>query len=138
MPTDLTILSDERRYLRELARKQAEYAALPIMAERTALWYRHNALRGERPVVVMEMGTFERDMLPDPKCTSPAAIEIERSLLRPIISHEEIDDDKVVPDHFAVNWRIHIDEFGIDIPTDRAEDARAGRSPIIGSTRSKR
>ena len=124
MPTDLTITSDERRYLRELARKQREYAALPIMAERTALWYRHNALQGERPVVVMEMGTFERDMLPDPRCTSPAAIEIERSLLRPIISHEEVDDDKVVPDHFSVNWRIHIDEFGIEIPTDRAEDAQ--------------
>ena len=124
MPTDFTITSDERRYLRELARKQAEYAVLPIMAERTALWYRHNALQGERPVVVMEMGTFERDMLPDPKCTSPAAIEIERSLLRPIISHEEIDDDKVVPDHFSVNWRISLDEFGIEIPTDRAEDAQ--------------
>ena len=124
MPVELTITPDERRYLRELARKQAEYAALPIMAERTALWYRHNALQGERPVVVMEMGTFERDMLPDPKCTSPAAIEIEHRLLRPIISHEEIDDDKVVPDHFSVNWRIHIDEFGIEIPTDRAEDAQ--------------
>jgi hypothetical protein len=72
----------------------------------------------------MEMGTFERDMLPGPKCTSPAAIEIERSLLRPIISHEEIDDDKVVPDRFAVFWRIHIDEFGVEIPTDRAEDAQ--------------
>jgi hypothetical protein len=124
MPNDFTITSDERRYLRELARKQAEYAALPVMAERTALWYRHNALRGERPVVVMEMGTFERDMLPDPKCTSLAAIEIERSLLRPIISHEEIDDDKVVPDHFTVFWRIHIDEFGIEIPIDHAEDAQ--------------
>ena len=124
MPNDLTITSDERRYLRELARKQAEYAALPVMAERTALWRRHNALQGERPVVVMEMGTFERDMLPEPKCTSSAAIEIERSLLRPIISHEEIDDDKVVPDHFSVNWRISLDEFGIEIPTDRAEDAQ--------------
>ena len=88
MPFDLSITPEERLYLRELAKKQREYAALPIMAERTALWYRHNALRGERPVVVMEMGTFERDMLPDPRCTSPAAIEIECSLLRSIISHE--------------------------------------------------
>ena len=67
MSNDFIITAEERRYLRELAKKQAEYAALPIMAERTALWYRHNALRGERPVVVMEMGTFERDMLPDPQ-----------------------------------------------------------------------
>jgi hypothetical protein len=124
MPFEPSIAPEERRYLRELAKKQRAYAALPIMAERTALWHRHNALRGERPVIVMEMGTFERDMLPVPKCVSPAAIEIERSLLRPIISHEEIDDDKVVPDHFAIFWRIHIDEFGIEIATDRAEDTQ--------------
>ena len=124
MSLDLTITPAERAYLRELARKQAEYASLPVMAERTALWYRHNALQGERPLVVMEMGTFERDMLPAPKCASPAAIEIERSLRRPIISHEEIDDDKVVPAFFAIPWRIHLDEFGIEIATDRAEDAQ--------------
>jgi hypothetical protein len=124
MSLDLTITPAERAYLRELAKKQAEYASLPIMAERTALWYRHNALQGERPLVVMEMGTFERDMLPTPQCASPAAVEIERSLRRPIISHEEIDDDKVVPNYFAIPWRIHLDEFGIEIATDRAEDAQ--------------
>jgi hypothetical protein len=127
MSPELTITPAERAYLRELARKQAEYAGLPVMAERTALWYRHNALQGERPLVVMEMGTFERDMLPAPQCASPAAIEIERSLLRPLISHEEIDDDKVVPAFFAIPWRIHLDEFGMEIPVDRGVD-QAGRA----------
>lgn len=127
MSPDLTIIPAERAYLRELAKKQAEYANLPIMAERAALWYRHNALQGERPLVVMEMGTFERDMLPEPRCVSPAAVEIERNLLRPIISHEEIDDDKVVPDCFAVPWQIHQDEFGVEIPVDRGID-QVGRS----------
>jgi hypothetical protein len=122
MDNNFSITPDERRYLRDLARKQAEYAALPVMAERTALWYRHNALRGERPLVVMEMGTFERDMLPAPQCASPAAIDIERSLLRQIVNHEEIDDDKVVPDHFSVFWRIGLDEFGVEIPTERGID----------------
>jgi len=122
MNNSLKITPKERRYLRDLARKQAEYAALPIMQERTALWYRHNMLRGERPMVVMEMGTFEGDMLPAPQCVSPAAIEIERSLMCAIVNHEEINDDKVVPDHFAVFWRIGLDAFGVEIPTEHGID----------------
>ena len=123
MEIDLTITPQERSYLRELAKKQQEYAALNVMAERVARWYAHNALQGDRPMVVMEMGTFERDMLPQPRCTSPVAIEIEKALLRHIISHEEIDDDKVVPAVFSVPWRIHVDEFGIEIPVERGVDA---------------
>mgnify|MGYP000939250798 CR=1 FL=1 len=79
MPTPSRITLEERRYLRELAKKQLDYANQPIMAERTALWYRHNALQGERPLIVMEMATFEGDMLPAPRCTSPAAVQIERN-----------------------------------------------------------
>ena len=33
----------EIQYLRELAKRQMEYAHLPIMEERKQLWYDHNA-----------------------------------------------------------------------------------------------
>jgi hypothetical protein len=122
MELNLSIPPDEREILRTLARKQAEYAALPVMAQRTALWYAHNALRGERPMVVMEMDTFEADMLPAPRCTSPAAVAIEKRLLRHTISHEQINDDKVVPNYFVVPWQISIDEFGVPIPQEHADD----------------
>jgi hypothetical protein len=78
---------------------------------------------------VMEMDTFERDMLPQPRCTSPAAVMMEQSLLRHIINHECIGDDKVVPDYFVVTWQIHIDEFGVEIPQEHADD---GRGHAIG------
>jgi hypothetical protein len=122
MLDNLTITSEERAYLRELARKQAAYAALPVMAERKALWYAHNTLRGPRPMVVMEMDTFEPDMIPTLRCASPAARDIERNLLRPIVNHECIDDDKVVPDYYTVYWQIHEDEYGVPIPTEHAVD----------------
>jgi len=118
------ITPDERRYLRELAVRQRACAAQPVMEERRALWYRHNALRGERPVIVMEMDTFEEDMLPAAQCTSPAAVEIERNLLRHIINCELIGDDKVVPDYYAVGWQIHLDEFGLEIPIEHATDSQ--------------
>ncbi|MHB0858193.1 MAG: uroporphyrinogen decarboxylase/cobalamine-independent methonine synthase family protein [Anaerolineae bacterium] len=117
----------ERAYLRELASKCMEYAALPVMAERTRLWYRHNALQGERPMVVMEMGTFEGDMLPPLRCQSKAAQAMERELLRHTVNHELIDDDKVIPPYFGVGYQIHLQPFGIEIARDTSQDS-AGRA----------
>jgi hypothetical protein len=72
----------EKRYLRDLARQYLEYANLPVMREREALWYAHNSLQGKRPMVVMELETFQSDFLPPLKCQTPAAREIEYNLLR--------------------------------------------------------
>lgn len=122
MLMDDSIRPEERTYLRELARKQAEYAALPIMQERIKRWYAHNALRGERPMVVMEMDTFEDEMLPPSRCTSPAAVWLEYVLQRQIVHHEWIGDDVVVPDFISVPMQIHIDPFGVEIPVEHVDD----------------
>ncbi len=120
--SNFEITYKEREYLRELAKKQAEYASLPVMDERKKLWYKHNSLEGERPVVVMEELSFEDDILPVSKCQSPAAKEIERELNRWIINHELIDDDKVVPPYYTVYWKIRVKQFGLDIKIEHAED----------------
>jgi hypothetical protein len=117
----------ERAYLRELARKQAEYAALPVMAERAARWRAHNACRPGRPMVVIELNTFLRDFMVPLRTTSPEAQQIERSLLYWIRNHELVDDDKVVPDVFAVNTHIEFRLCGLDLQADRASDEQ-GRS----------
>ncbi|NLF13562.1 MAG: hypothetical protein GX597_17410, partial [Anaerolineaceae bacterium] len=117
----------ERAYLRELAHKQAEYAALPVMAERAARWRAHNACRPGRPMVVIELNTFLRDFMVPLRTTSPEAQQIERSLLYWIRNHELVDDDKVVPDVFAVNTHIEFRLCGLDLQADRASDEQ-GRS----------
>ena len=117
----------ERTYLRELARTQAEYAALPVMAERAERWHAHNACRSDRPMVVIELNTFLRDFLPPLRCTSPEAQQIERSLLIWTRNHELVDDDKVVPDFFAVHTHIHHRLCGLDLQADHAADEE-GRS----------
>lgn len=126
MKVDLTCTAEERRYLRELARKQTEYAALPIMAQREALWYAHNSVQGERPVIVVEMDTFEHEMLPTPRCMSPAAEVLEQNLSRHLVNFEWIGDDKVVPEYYAVEWQIQVDEFGVEIPEEHADDGHGG------------
>ena len=37
---------------------------MPAMEERQRLWHAHNSLRSDRPVIVVEMDTFEAETLP--------------------------------------------------------------------------
>lgn len=113
--TDFNVTLEERRYLRELAKRQLEYAHLPIMEERKRLWYLHNSLKGERPMVVMEEETFLGDIMPLLRCETAAGRLIESQLLRNIIVHERISDDKVIPDHFNIFVKIDVNLFGLNI-----------------------
>jgi len=122
MDYNFNITKKEINYLRDLARKQLVYANLPVMEKRRKLWYAHNSLQGERPVIVMEMLTFEDDMLPDLNCKSSIAREIEKNMMRHIINYELINDDKVVPAYYVINWQINIKEFGLNIKREHGID----------------
>ena len=116
----------ERDYLRGLAARQAEIAALPVMDERRQRWYDLNDGRsGVRPPVVIETWTFDRDFLPDRvlRCTSEAGRGIERQLLRHLRNYDLVDDDKVTPDTFDIGWSVAIDEFGVKIGRETVVDA---------------
>jgi hypothetical protein len=117
----------ERSYVRELAKRQAEMAALPIMSERKRMWYDLNdAHPGARPPVIVETWTFDRDFMPEAiyHCQSEAGRWIENQLLRNIRNHELINDDKVVPDTFDISWWVEIDEFGVKIESETVQDAQ--------------
>ena len=119
----------ERAWLRELARRYAACAQLPVMAERTQRWYDHNALQGRQPMVVMETSPFDGELLPALKCVSPFARDLETRLLMPLVNHELVDDDKVVPPYLPVYWKINRREFDRDFATRRADD---GKGRFIG------
>ena len=124
--TEWYIPDEERTYLRTLAAKQAEYAALPVMAQRKQMWYDLNDGRsGARPPVIIETWTFDRDFMPDSlfRYASTTGRSIERQLLRNVRNHELIDDDKVIPDTFDIGWFVDIDEYGIHIKREAVKDA---------------
>ncbi|MBI3985539.1 MAG: hypothetical protein HY343_01350 [Lentisphaerae bacterium] len=117
----------ERRYLRKLARRQAELAALPVMAERRQMWVDLNdGTPGARPPVIVETWTFDRDFMPTGifRCASEDGKVIERQLLRNIRNHELLDDDKVMPDTFDIPWFVAIDEFGVKTERECVKDAQ--------------
>lgn len=125
MPHELP--DHERAYLRELAKKQAEYAALPIMAERERTWRDLNEGRPAVPPVIIESWTFDRDFMPPGtyRCESGAGRGIEGQLLRNTRQHEIIDDDRVVPATFRVGWHMSIDTYGgVHVATESVKDAQ--------------
>jgi len=124
---DLTLPVDERVYLRELARKQAEYASLPVMEKRRRMWLDLNDARaGAEPPVVIETWTFDRDFLPPSvfKCRTELGRSIEGQLLRRIRQYEIINDDSVIPDTFDMGWNASIDELGVRIGVETARDSQ--------------
>jgi len=69
----------ERTLLRELARRVAEIAALPVMAERRQLWMRHNRLERARPMILVFPESAWCELLPGEalQCESEAARRFE-------------------------------------------------------------
>jgi hypothetical protein len=117
---------DERDYLRGLAKRQAEIAALPVMQQRRQLWTDMNdAKPGARPPIAIETWTFDRDFMPASiyQCKSDYGRKLERTFLRHIRQFEIINDDHVCPDTLDMGWHIRHNEFGIEIPTTYAKDA---------------
>lgn len=117
---------EERDYLRHLAQRQAEIAALPVMAQRRRRWTEMNdAKPGARPPFAIETWTFDRDFMPESifRCTSDLGRALEKSFLRHIRHHEILNDDHVCPDTLDMGWHVWRNEFGIDIETKYAKDS---------------
>lgn len=121
---DLTVTAKERAYLRELAKKQAEIAALPVMKKRTEEWYAHNELRGERPMIIVETASFWEDMKPESQCQSPFAKQLEDFMQRQIVQEELIGDDCVCPDCMEISMEVHSRDYGFDVPVHHSKDSQ--------------
>ncbi len=123
----LTLPVDERVYLRDLAKRQAEYAALPVMQKRRQMWLDLNDEKpGAEPPVVIETWTFDRDFMPPSvfRCHTDLGRAIEGQLLRRIRQFELINDDSVIPDTFDMHWSVSIDDLGVKIGRETVKDAQ--------------
>ncbi len=99
----LDISARDRERLRTLAGQQAELAAKPGMAELKKLWYAHCDCMRVRPMVVIETGTFQQEMIPPlMQCEGEEARKIEHRLLMNTFNHLYFGDDTVVEDFMPV------------------------------------
>lgn len=130
MNDSFPLISDkDRNRLRALAAKQAEYAALPIMQQRTADWYaHHDNQQPGRPMIHLELWTFSQEIIPDQiQCENEAAKTVESALLQHFLNYELFDDDRVVPPFFPLQHGLSFKLFDAEIKRDHVKDS-SGRN----------
>ena len=118
----------DRTTLRDLARRVAEIATLPIQAERRKLWKQHNSLKTTRPLIlVFPEGAWEEILTDkDLVCEDDVARRIEWQLRSRIVYHTHFQDDTVIEKTWTVNKVIHNSGWGLTaqhIPSPAARGA---------------
>lgn len=112
----------ERNILRELAKKQYELSQAESNQKKQQEWYAHNSLKGERPLVQLEMWTFAQEIIPQRlQCESGFAREVETNLYCNFLNQELFDDDRVTPDYYPLQYEQYFKLFNIDINVQNAE-----------------
>ncbi len=111
------ITDKDRQRLRGLAAAQAEQAHGEQNARIYADWMAHgHGETGSRPMIRIELDTFEQDILPDlQRCEGDEARMIERRLLKATANQTLFGDDTLVPDHYAISNHLWFTAFGLPV-----------------------
>lgn len=117
----------DREILRSLAHTQLEWANDPKNLECREAWRRHGALQKSRPLVSVEIDTFEQEVVTNRlRCEDAQARRLERRLYRHFTNRELFDDDWVVPDYFPITLECNFHLFGQDLACTHVHDEASG------------
>jgi len=122
----VSLVNKDRAILRDLAKQVAEIAGLPVMAERRAMWTRHNALERVRPMILVFPEGSWGELLPRDvcQCADEGARRIEWELRRRIYHHEHLLDDAVIEKEWGVGSGIRNTGWGLAPERIPATEAR--------------
>ena len=117
--------SEDKGRLRNLAGTYAEYACGEVMEQRREKWRLHNR-RQERtvPFHIEDNGTYFRDLTPPLECEADECRELEARLLHAVVAYETIDDDRIIPDRFVVDWCTPLTSTCSELEVTRADNGR--------------
>ncbi|HEY3376418.1 MAG TPA: hypothetical protein VGL77_02900 [Armatimonadota bacterium] len=129
--------SHDREILRTLARRVAEIAAWPEMAEKRALWKRHNDLQPTRPLVLIFPEGAWAELLPDAaiQCEDAQARSLERQLRERIYTAEHFSCDNVTENRVVVNTVVNNSGWGLEMKSHARTEERGSWSfdPVINT-----
>ena len=109
--------------IRELAGRVAEIAALPVQEEKRALWRKLNALRPERPMVMIDQVCWNEMNAGDAltlRCADADCRGYEDRFRRTLFQWDHFPVDMVVDPFVRVHKAIHNTGFGITVQEDVA------------------
>jgi hypothetical protein len=118
---------DEQARLRDLAGRYAQYATGATMQQRREKWRVHNRL-AERtfPFHIEDNGSYLHDLMPALQCTTPLCRGLEARLLYTLVSYETLDDDRIIPDRFVVDWVTPQGAYCDELRFTHADDGHGG------------
>lgn len=118
------IRQDERQILRALAGRVREIADLPEMETRRRQFIAHNALKGEKPLVLCFPEGSWQEMLPSStlQCTDKLLRGWEMDLRRRIYWWQHIQDDNAVEPTLVIPWVIETGDYGVTVENFRTEE----------------
>ncbi|HEY3323951.1 MAG TPA: hypothetical protein VGP72_26095 [Planctomycetota bacterium] len=108
----------DKTILRELAKKYADIAALPVQEKTRALWRKLNGLKPERPMVTMDQVCWNEMNIDDEltlRCADPECREYETFLRQTLYQWKRFRVDMVVEPFIRVYKAIKNTGFGIQI-----------------------
>jgi hypothetical protein len=147
----MLISKKDKNLLRDLAKRVAEIASLPIMDERRQLWKRHNSLDPVRPMILVFPEGSWQELLPPAglECEGEDAVppphwpgrfiflagarRMEWDLRSRIYYHEHLHDDTVIENEWVVNRAVTNTGWGLEpqyTPSSEAAGAWAF-DPVI-------
>ena len=116
-----------RSRLRRLAGRYAEYALGDTMAQRREKWRLHNRIQEKTvPFHIEDNGTYFRDLTPPLECEDAECRNLEGRLIHALIAYEKIDDDRIIPDRFVVDWATTLSSYCDEIVLTHAADGHGG------------
>ena len=119
--------SSDMQRLRNLAGKYAEYALGEPMPQRREKWRLHNRLQEKTfPFHIEDNGNYFRDLCPPLECEDDECRNLESRLVRALVAYETIDDDRIIPDRFVVDWVSSITEICDELVLTHAHDRQGG------------
>jgi hypothetical protein len=104
--------------IRELAARVAEIAALPVQNEKRALWRKLNALKPDRPMVMIDQVCWNEMAVGDElilRCTDLECRGYEESLRHTLFQWDHFRVDMVVEPFMRVPKAIDNPGFGVDV-----------------------
>ena len=123
------VTRNDRDRLRDLAGRCAEHAHGRSMAERREKWRRHNGLvEPTFPFYIEDNGTFFADLTPRLEYEAEEARALEGRLVHALVAYERIDDDRIIPERFVVDWSTPTTANCEELAITRADSGRGSTS----------
>ena len=131
----MTLTTQERTVLRELAQSVAEAASNPAQAQKETLWEQCNRLNPTRPMVLLDPQNGWGELVPETSlvCKDPFFRAIELRLRRLVFRINHIPDDYPITRLFRVYAPVSRSNYGVELVTTRPAEANGAYhiEPVI-------